>query len=113
MKEIILYTTVEGKCPFIEWISNLDSYYRVRINKRLNRIKDGNFGDWKHLKDSKLSEIRMDFGKGYRIYYKELDDIIILILAGSNKSNQKATIKLADQYYEDFITRRTQNDYKI
>lgn len=105
MKEIELYTTKSGACPFIEWINKLDTAYRVRINKRLNRMKDGNYGDWKPLQNSKLYELRLNFGKGYRIYYKELDNIIILIIAGSDKSNQKTTIAKANEYYEEYITR--------
>jgi putative addiction module killer protein len=49
--------------------------------------------------------LRLDFGKGYRIYFKELDNVIILIIAGSDKSDQKSTIKQADKYYEEYITR--------
>ena len=105
MKEIKIYTTKEGKSPFIDWIKTISPDFRVRINKRINRMKDGNFGDWKKLQNSQLSELRMNFGKGYRIYFKELDNVIILILAGSDKSDQKAVIKQADKYYEEYINR--------
>ncbi len=66
---------------------------------------DGNYGDWKRLQNSQLSEIRLDFGKGYRIYFKELDNVIILLLAGSDKSNQKTVIKQADKYLEEYLSR--------
>jgi len=108
MKEIEYYTTPEGKCPYIEWRNTLSIEFQVRVAKRLNRMTDGNYGDWKHLQNSKLSELRMDFGKGYRIYFKELDNIIILILAGSDKQSQKAAIKQADKYLEDYLTRKKQ-----
>lgn len=107
MKEIELYTTADGKCPFIDWIKDIDSAYRVRINKRINRMRDGNFGDWKTLQNSKLCELRLNFGKGYRIYYKELDNVIILIVAGSDKSDQKVVIQQANKYYEDYLNRST------
>lgn len=105
MKEIEIYTTEDGKCPFINWIKTLSPEYRVRINKRIKRLEEDNFGDWKRLQNSQLSELRFDFGKGYRIYFKELDDIIILILAGSDKSDQKKVIKLADEYLEEYMNR--------
>ena len=70
-------------------------------------MREGLYGDWKHLQNSKLSELRLDFGKGYRIYFKELDNVIILIVAGSDKSDQKSTIKQANKYYEEYITRST------
>ncbi len=105
MKEIEYYTTPEGKCPYIEWRNTLSIEFQVRIAKRLNRMSNGNYGDWKRLQNSQLYELRMDFGKGYRIYFKELDNVIILILAGSDKSDQKHTIKQAGKYLEEFLNR--------
>ena len=104
-KEIEYYTTISGKCPYIEWRNSLSYEFQVRIFKRLNRIKDDNFGDCKKLQNSQLSELRLNFGKGYRIYFKELDNVIILILAGSDKSNQKSVIKQADEYLNEYLTR--------
>ena len=113
MKEIKIYTTKDGKCPFIDWIKTLHPEFRTRINKRIIRIENGNFGDYKRLQNSQLSELRFDFGKGYRIYFKELDNVIILIVAGSDKSDQKKIIKLADEYLEEYINRSKNNDNKI
>ncbi len=107
MKEIELYTTENGKCPFIEWIRKLDTTYKLRINKRIDRMRNGNFGDCKSLQNSPLSELRFNFGKGYRVYFKELDNVIILIIAGSDKSDQNKVIEQANQYYEDFLKRST------
>lgn len=107
-KEIELYTTANGKCPFIEWIQGLNPDYKIHIIKRINRVKDGNYGDCKKLQNSQLSELRLNFGKGYRIYFKELNNIIILILAGSDKSDQKSVIKKADEYLEEYLNRSKQ-----
>ena len=49
----------------------------------------------------------------YRIYFKELDNVIILILAGSDKSDQKSVIKQADKYLEEYLKRSNNNEYKI
>lgn len=89
MKEIEYYTMKDGRCPYIEWRDTLSNDFQVRVAKRINRMLDGNYGDWKRLQNSPLSELRLDFGKGYRIYFKELDNVIILLVAGSDKSNQK------------------------
>ena len=109
MKEIEYYVTQDGKCPYISWRNSLSKEFQVRIFKRINRMQDGNYGDCKRLQNSQLSEIRLDFGKGYRIYFKELDDVIILILAGSDKSNQKSVIKQADEYLKEYLHRRNNN----
>lgn len=109
-KEIEYYTTPDGKCPYIEWFKTLSRDYQSKVIKRVNRLENGLYGDCKRLTNSKLSELRLDFGKGYRIYFKELDNIIVLIVTGSDKSDQKRTIKQADKYLEDYINRSKNND---
>ena len=113
MKEIELYTTKDGYCPYVEWIQSLSPQFRTRINKRINRMRDGNLGDWKPLTNSELSELRFFFGKGYRVYFKEHENTIILILAGSDKDNQNRVIRQANLYYDEYKTRSKQDEYKI
>ena len=110
VKDIEYYTTLDGECPYIDWFKTLSRDYQSKVIKRVNRLKDGLFGDCKRLTGSKLSELRLDFGKGYRIYFKELDNVIILIVAGGDKSDQKRTIKQADKYLEEYLTRSKNND---
>lgn len=105
MKDIVIYKTIDGECPYTEWVESLSFEYQLRVYKRINKLKDGLKGDWKRLQNSNLSELRLDFGKGYRIYYKELNNIVILLFAGSDKKNQAKAIKQASKYYEDFVER--------
>ena len=105
MKEIVFYKTEDGQCPYSEWVESLSFDYQLRVQKRINKLKDGLKGDWKKLKNSNLCELRLDFGKGYRIYYKELGNIIVLLITGSDKKEQVKVIKQADKYYEDFLKR--------
>ena len=112
MKRIEYYTTLDNKCPFIEWLEKLTPVYQAKVFARLDRLLEGNKGDWKHLENSKLCELRLHFGQGYRIYYRELNEIIVLIVAGSDKSNQNRTIKKANDYFEEYSTRRNKNDNK-
>ena len=110
MKQLEYYTTKNGNCPYTEWLEGLSPVYQVKVLTRLDRLAEGNKGDWKPLQNSKLSELRLHFGSGYRIYFKELNDVIILIVAGSDKSEQKQTIKKANEYYQDYIIRSNKND---
>jgi putative addiction module killer protein len=110
MKEILYYTTQTGKCPFQEWLNKLDSIEQKRIRQRLIRVQLGNYGDCKPLQNSELSELRFLTNKGYRIYYKELDNIIVLILAGGDKSDQIQTINKANKYFDEFKERYLIND---
>ncbi len=109
-KKLVYYATQDGKCPYIDWFMTLDVKTQSIVHARVDRLKDGLKGDWKRLTNSKLSELRINFGKGYRIYYRELNNIIILIVAGSDKSDQKRVIKQADKYLLDFEERTTKND---
>ena len=109
MKEIFYYYTIEGDCPYLNWFNELDTSIQVRVNKRVKKLSEGIYGDHKKLQKSELSEIRMDFGKGYRIYYYDLDDRLIIFIAGSNKKDQKKVIQKANQYFQDYKERTTDN----
>ena len=89
------------KAPLIEWLNSLDSITRRRINQRILRIEDGNFGDYKKLSDD-ISELRFDFGKGYRIYYTEENNKIVLLINGGDKSKQSKDIKKAQELLEQW-----------
>lgn len=104
-KQIIYYKTEDGRYPYLEWFNELDQSIRIRVVKRVDKLKDGNYGDHKKLQNSELSELRMDFGKGYRIYYLDLDTKLVLFLAGSDKKEQKKAIQKANQYLEDFLSK--------
>ncbi|MBO6088031.1 type II toxin-antitoxin system RelE/ParE family toxin [bacterium] len=104
-KQIIYYTTTDGKCPYLNWLNTLDSKTQDIVNARIDRLKDGLKGDWKRLTNSKLSELRIDYGKGYRVYYRELNNIIILVVAGGDKSDQKRLINQAGKYLKELEER--------
>lgn len=63
---------------------------------RLDRLKDGNFGDCKQL-DEYLYELRFNFGSGYRVYYTVKDNTIILLINGGDKKSQIKDIKTAKE----------------
>ena len=91
-------------------VSNIIKRIQSKVIKRVNRLEDGLYWDCKRLTNSSLSELRLNFGKGYRIYFKEINNVIILIVAAGDKSDQKRTIKQAEQYLEDYINRSIHDD---
>jgi putative addiction module killer protein len=104
-KETIIYQAENGKEPLTIWIEEIkESSFRARIRTRFVRVLEGNLGDHKYLRDE-ISELRFDFGKGYRVYYSELDNIIILLLCGGDKSNQSRDIKKAVEFLKDYKER--------
>ena len=75
-----------------------------RIKKRLERVEEGNYGDYKPL-DKDISELRFKFGSGYRIYFTEANNVIIILLCAGDKSTQTDDIKKAKKYLNDLIER--------
>lgn len=106
-KQIIYYKTETGRCPYDEWLDSLDDKTKAIIDNRIERLADGLYGDHKKLSNSTLSELRFFVGKGYRVYYRDLTNIVIIIVAGSVKDDQKRTIKQAEKYLKDFIERNS------
>lgn len=98
MKEIQFYQHTNNKIPVVEWLKSIDKPFRIRIQDRLNRIEESdNFGDFKKL-DNEISELRFNFGGGYRIYYAEVDNIVILLLNAGDKKLQSNDILKAKEY---------------
>lgn len=101
-KTIKIYQKDNGDCPFVAWLESLDSTIRHRIQSLLARVAIGNLGDYKILAEN-ISELIFKFGSGYRIYFIELDDVIVLLLCGGDKKTQTKDIKLAKTYLNDYL----------
>ena len=94
MKQIIYYTTIDGKCPYQDWYKKLDKSIRQQVDRRIDRLEEGFYGDCKRLSND-LFELRFKIGSGYRIYFTESQDVIILILCAGDKSSQSKDIEKA------------------
>jgi len=103
-KEIQKYKTSSDKCPYDIWLENLDKSVQARIIKRIDRVSEGNFGDCKNI-GSDISELRFDFGSGYRIYFSEFGNIVVILLCGGDKSTQAKDIEKAKEYVKDLKER--------
>jgi len=80
---------------FDNWLHKLrDSRARFRIYKRIERLAEGNPGDVAPAGEG-ISEMRIDYGPGYRVYLKDTGREIIILLCGGDKSTQQADIKQA------------------
>ncbi len=105
MNKILIeyYVTNTGKVPFEEWLNKLDKLTRAIVRSRLARLILGNFGDCHLLQSTKgISEIRLDFGAGYRIYYGKEGNHIVILLIGGNKETQARDIEKAKRYWHDY-----------
>ncbi len=71
-----------------------DSRARMRIQVRIDRMADGNFGDVKAIGEG-ISEARIDYGPGYRVYFMLQGRQLVILLCGGDKSSQSRDIKQA------------------
>jgi putative addiction module killer protein len=103
--EVRRYVARSGIDVIGDWWANLeDLKARARIAARLDRLSLGNFGDCKALRAG-VSELRIDWGPGYRVYYAMVGRTCVLLLCGGDKRGQSSDIKRAIEYLEDFKER--------
>lgn len=102
------YKTQDGMAPFRDWLVNLkDARGKAKVTKAVTQMEAGNFGDHKPIADGNgLQERRIDYGPGYRIYYVTEGDELIILFAGSNKSDQQTAIDAAKEYLADYKARK-------
>lgn len=104
--DIEIYETITGKRPFEIWVKEIkERHTRSKILTRLDRLKLGNFGDCKTLQEG-VSELRIHYGPGIRIYYGKVGNKVILLLCGCDKSSQNRDIEKAKEFLRDYQSRR-------
>ena len=80
---------------FAKWLDNLnDVRARARVLVRIERLAAGNPGDVASVSEG-VSELRIDYGPGYRVYYKQFGESLVILLAGGDKQSQAQDIKTA------------------
>ncbi|AMQ95178.1 hypothetical protein BBH51_09705 [Aggregatibacter actinomycetemcomitans] len=86
---------------FDEWLKKLKNLRaKAKINARIKRLQFGNFGDLKSVNDG-IFEMRIDEGQGYRVYLKNQNGILVILLCGGDKSTQEKDIKKAKQLAQE------------
>ena len=95
--------TVTQTPEFQHWLDSLrDMQAQVRIATRLRQVGRGNLGDWKPLGGA-LSELRIAYGPGYRLYFTRQQNTVVALLIGGDKSNQDEDIKRARRILESLV----------
>ena len=93
---------VEKTDEYRDWLDRLrDQAGRARILVRVDRLIHGNPGDHRNLPGG-VSELRIDFGSGYRVYYTQRREQLLLLLIGGDKSSQVKDIAKAQQLANDY-----------
>jgi putative addiction module killer protein len=97
----LLLFFIEKTIEFDKWLRKLsDLKAKAKILFRIQKLEnDEHFGDCKSVGDG-IKELRINFAKGYRIYFKEKDEKIVILLVGGDKSSQDKDIKKAKEIWK-------------
>ena len=108
-RDVRNYITPEGRNPFRQWLAQLQNKKtRSIVRKRIARLRDGNFGDFKKL-NKDLYELRINYGPGYRVYFSIFDSRVVILLCGGRKGTQQRDIARAQNYWNEARSRNNEH----
>ena len=99
------YIDETGRSPFGRWFDGLDTIAAVKVRTALARMEMGNLSNVKSV-GSGVLEYRVHFGPGYRVYFGQDGDRLIILLGGGTKQRQQADIKNAWGLWEEYKLRQ-------
>ena len=105
MLDVELLVTEDGTSPFANWFEGLSADVADRVRVALLRMERGNLGDHKSVGQG-VSEHRLHFGPGYRIYFGRDGQTLIVLLAGGSKRTQGRDIMAAQQLWKRYKQRK-------
>ena len=107
MIEIREYITTQGRSPYAKWFNGLNARAAAKVATALVRMEQGNLSSAKGI-GSGVSEYRIDFGPGYRVYFGMDEDTLIILLGGGTKKRQQRDIEAARDLWRDYKQRKRQ-----
>jgi putative addiction module killer protein len=108
MLELREYRVQGGRSPFREWFDRLNSEAARKVTASLYRMGLGNFSNVKAVGGG-VSELRINFGPGYRVYFAKHGDTIVILMGGGTKQRQQDDIKQAQARWRDHKGRKLEN----
>jgi putative addiction module killer protein len=103
--QVVEYLDSQGKSLFARWFNTLNAPAAAKAATALYRMERGSFGNCKSAGKG-VSEYRIDFGPGYRIYYGRDGDTAVILLLGGSKKRQNSDIKQAQLMWQDYKRRK-------
>jgi putative addiction module killer protein len=101
-RELRVYESPSGTHPYEDWLNGLrDTKSRGRIRVNVARLADGNFSNCEPVGDN-VHELKMDFGPGYRVYFGEDGQNLIILLIGGDKKSQSRDIRIAKEFWQEY-----------
>ena len=107
MIEIREYITTQGRRPYARWFDGLNARAAAKVATALVRMEQGNLSSAKGV-GAGVSEYRIDFGPGYRVYFGKDGDTLIILLGGGTKKRQQKDIETAQDLWREYKQRKRQ-----
>ena len=101
------YIDADGRSPYAKWFDGLDARAAAKVATALVRMEQGNLSNAKGV-GAGVSEYRLDFGPGYRIYYGRDGDTLVILLGGGTKKRQGQDIEAAQILWREYKRRKQQ-----
>jgi len=111
MIEFTEYLDSNGTSPFVKWFDALDAVAAAKVRAYMTRVELGNYSNVEPIGGG-LSEIKIDFGPGYRVYFRKEREILLLLLGGGSKKGQQKAIDAAKLAWKIYDSNRKQSARK-
>ncbi|MBA2649403.1 MAG: type II toxin-antitoxin system RelE/ParE family toxin [Legionella sp.] len=95
------YITEDGIEPFNKWFNKLNAIAAAKVSTALYRMELGNYSNIKSLGEG-VYEYKIDFGPGYRVYFGQDGEELIVLVGGGSKKQQDKAIKMAKHYWQEY-----------
>jgi putative addiction module killer protein len=105
MIELREYVDAQGHIPYRDWVAKLDASPRARVIGAVLRMEQGNFSQAKSVGYG-MSELRLEFGPGYRVYFGKDGDRLVILLGGGTKRRQRSDIEIAHTLWAEYKRRK-------
>jgi len=105
MVRALEYVDKHGKCLFRDWYMGLEARAAAKIRTRVVRLEQGNVSNVKSVGEG-VSECKIDYGPGYRIYFGRDGEELVLLLNGGHKKTQESDIKTAKILWKEYKSRK-------
>ncbi len=100
-KTLLIYKEKNNKEPYKEWMKSIkDKKTQAVIQQRIGRLALGLYGDSKPVGEG-VQELRIHYGAGYRVYFTEVNSVVIILLCGGDKASQQKDIACAKAYLKE------------
>jgi putative addiction module killer protein len=108
MIEVVEYETEDRKLPFSAWFAKLNAPAALKVRTAVARLENGNFSNVEPVGRG-VSECKINFGPGYRIYFAMDGDVLVVLLGGGTKQRQSRDIQNAHAHWSDYKKRKARN----